>query len=82
MAYTIGVSYFNSFWLKKVLKASATSPNWPGLPWYGASNNAGYPAYPFGTSSTVAGTYENNNYQNFYVEESRIKGGFNNSQIT
>ena len=82
MAYTIGVSYFNSFWLKKVLKASTTDPQWPGLPWYGVSNNAGYPAYPFGTSPTVAGTYENNNYQNFYIEESRIKGGFNNSQIT
>lgn len=82
MSYQVGIKYFNSFWLKKVLKASATSPSWPGLPWYGTGNTAGYPAYPFGTSSSSAGTYENNNYQNYYIEESRIKGGFNNAQIS
>ena len=87
MSYQVGIKYFNSFWLKKVLKASATSPSWPGLPWYGVSNTAGYPAYPFGTSPTVAGTYKgttppNGNYQNYYIEESRIKGGFNNAQLS
>ena len=82
MSYQVGIKYFNAFWLKKVLKASATSPSWPGLPWYGISNTAGYPAYPFGTSSSSAGTYENNNYQNYYIEESRIKGGFNNAQLS
>ncbi len=56
MAYTIGVSYFNSFWLKKVLKNTpGNDPEWPGLPWYGVNKNVSYQAFPFGTGPRVGG---------------------------
>ncbi len=89
MSYQIGIRYFNSFWLKKVLSKAAADgstkegvPSWPGLPWYGVSNKAGYPSYPFGSNEVANREYLNDTYQNYYVEESRIKGGFNNAQIT
>ena len=82
MSYTIGVKYFNSFWLKRVLADSETKPSWPGLPWFGVGNQAGYPPYPFGTASFVKGSYEDPCRSNFYLEETRIKGGFNNAQPT
>ena len=69
--YTVGVKYFNSFWIKKALDV-AGNISWPGLPW----NPSGYPTFPFGSTTFTSG------YQNYYIEESRIKGGFNNSQIT
>jgi len=71
MAYTVGVKYFNSFWIKKALDV-AGNINWPGLPW----NPSGYPTFPFGSGTFTTG------YQNYYIEETRIKGGFNNPQIT
>ncbi len=89
MSYQIGIRYFNSFWLKKVLSKAAADgstkegvPSWPGLPWYGVSNKAGYPSYPFGSNEVANREYLNDTYQNYYIEESRIKGGFNNAQIT
>ena len=92
MAYTIGVNFFNSFWLKKiqgpdfpsipiygVLPEQLRAGDWPGLPW----NPFGYPEFPFGgaplpVQATPIGA---NGLQNFYVEETRIRGGFNNSQV-
>ena len=71
MAYTVGVKYFNSFWIKRALDVTANI-KWPGLPW----NPQGYPTFPFGGSTFTTG------YQNYYIEESRIKGGFNNAQVT
>ena len=71
MAYTVGVKYFNSFWIKRALDVTA-NVKWPGLPW----NPQGYPTFPFGGSTFTTG------YQNYYIEESRIKGGFNNAQVT
>jgi len=90
MSYQVGIRYFNSFWLKKVLSKAAADgstkdgvPSWPGLPWYGASNTAGYPSYPFGSKTPISDReYLNDTYQNYYIEESRIKGGFNNAQIS
>jgi len=71
MAYSLDIKYFNSFWLKKVTP-TASVPEWPGLPW----NPSGYPTYPFDS-----GTYNALATSNFYVEEARIKGGFNNSIV-
>lgn len=146
MAATIEVNYFNSFWLKKVVKNGDTDPSWPGLPWdpYGAFSvaisgvNTGYSSatdvttttvsgsggglvvdtiavagaitsvtivnpgtnissgnqftvdgggnnctltlttkpFPFGTGGGVGSPKSGT--QNYYIEESRIKGGFNN----
>ena len=77
MSYTIGVKYFNAFWLKRIqATGSGTGPYtyaWPGLPW----NPTGYPVFPFASTPLTGLTYNN-----FYVEESRIKGGFNNAQIS
>tara|TARA_R110002020_G_scaffold378765_1_gene589754 strand:+ start:5643 stop:7424 length:1782 start_codon:yes stop_codon:yes gene_type:complete len=85
MSYQVGIKYFNSFWLKKVLSKAAAAtniPSWPGLPWYGFGNTAGYPSYPFGSNTASTRSYLDNNYQNYYIEESRIKGGFNNAQLS
>jgi hypothetical protein len=77
MAYVVEVKYFNSFWLKKVVQGGAnprTLPEWPGLPW----NPAGYPTFPFGGgTATPAPT----NYTPWFVEEARIKGGYNNTTV-
>ena len=76
MAYTIEVKYFNSFWLKKALKTGETSPSWPGLPW----NPQGYPTFPYGSSAfNTAADYDN---AGFYLEETKIKGGFNNNTLS
>ena len=77
MAATIEVKYFNSFWLKKVVKDGDTDPSWPGLPW----DPTGYKKFPFGSTFFAAGTPASGT-QNFYVEEPRIKGGFNNPIVT
>jgi len=91
MAYEIEVKYFNSFWLKKVVKEDGGGtdifPSWPGLPWepeaidfsdpFAASLS--YPTWPFGGGANVVST--NGNYQPWFVEEARIKGGFNNTSI-
>jgi len=80
MSYTIGVKYFNSFWLKRIVKTitgvfpiQTITYGWPGLPW----NPSTYPTFPFNSTPSNSPTYNN-----FYVEESRIRGGFNNSQVS
>ncbi|MCP4325076.1 MAG: hypothetical protein GY787_25170 [Alteromonadales bacterium] len=75
MAYTIEVKYFNSFWLKKVVEVNETIPSWPGLPW----RPPGYPQFPFFTNG--AATPAPTNYTPWFIEESRIKGGYNNTAI-
>ena len=76
MAYTIEVKYFNSIWLKKALKTSNTRPSWPGLPW----NPTGYPTFPYsGSAFNTSVDYDN---AGFYLEETKIKGGFNNNTLS
>jgi hypothetical protein len=69
MAAIVEVKYFNSFLLKKVLNASDE------LVWNGST---GLP--------TVEGGYpqagDNTNDYNWAIEESRIRGGFNNTQLS
>ena len=80
MAYQLKVKYFNSFVLRKVVKTGdVQTGSWPSLPWAptaigtdGISRS--YPTFPWGVYGTTA-----NEYVNWYLEESRIKGGFNNS---
>ncbi len=69
------VSYYNTFWNKKVVtQAPGSQPglvsHWPGLPW----NPSGYPTYP-NNMSIVASDYN----RNWVIEESRITGGYNNT---
>ena len=87
MAYSVEVKYFNSFVLRKLVnrydREDPFQPNqrgsWPSLPWaptfIGEDGIArSYPNFPWGVYGT--GSEQNTNW---YLEESRIKGGFNNS---
>ena len=66
MSALIEVKYFNSFIVKKVVTTGGVA-TWPGLPW----DPTGYPAW---SGSAVSGSYQ------WYVEESRIRGGYNNTE--
>jgi len=75
MAAIVEVKYFNSFLLKKTMPTGATSttsPVWNGSTGVPAANptNGGYPV----TTST------DQNYS-WFVEESRIRGGYNNTNV-
>jgi len=72
---TIDVDFYNTVILRKVVNSSDPQDDygWPGFPW----NPAGYPTYPFGGGSTLGPT----NGVAYYIEESRIKGGYNNTAI-
>ena len=77
MSFSIPVKYYNSFWAKKVSSA-ATNPDvgsWPGLPW----DPTGYPPWPFdsGTLNTSNSPVD----RMWYIEESRIRGGYNNPSV-
>ena len=84
MAYGFDIKYFNSFWLKKAIKnyddggltSNAQSSTWPGLPW----NPLNYPTFPYGGGSFLQ-TTESIFAYNWYVEESRIRGGYNNVSV-
>jgi len=72
MPTSIQVKYYNSFWIKKVKSNQTTSrPVWPGLPW----DPTGYPTFPGGAKTTGA-------TENWLLEESRIKGGYNNVSVS
>ena len=66
MSALIEVKYFNSFIVKKVVTSGGVA-TWPGIPW----NPTGYPSW---SGSAVSGNYQ------WYIEESRIRGGYNNTE--
>ena len=74
MAITREVTYFNSFAVKRVVEDNGLGFQgkavWPALSW----NPYGYPAFPL----TADPAYVNFGW---YVEESRIRGGYNNTQV-
>ena len=83
MSYKLEVKYFNSFVLRKLVPSTEeftdSQGQWPGLPWepsFVTSTGAvqTYPNFPWGDYSSIAATKTN-----WYVEEARIKGGFNNT---
>jgi len=81
MAFSLKIKYYNSFWLKKVTADDQNIEwaDWPGLPW----NPSGWPTYPFGTGRTWRTTKNDEDGIPYfwYVEESRIKGGYNNTSV-
>lgn len=87
MAATIEISYFNSFWIKTVNNTNA-QPVWPsGYP-YNTGNpivgSNGVELDDFPGTGTYNGAEDetSSNYQiNWFVEESRIRGGYNNTQV-
>ena len=84
MAAIIEVNYFNSFWLKRVNDDGTVypSPNPIRMPVYPGSNPAGYnlynnqPVWPGGADTTI-----NVGAKNWYIEEARIRGGYNNTSV-
>tara|TARA_R110002124_G_scaffold253887_3_gene419315 strand:+ start:4740 stop:6587 length:1848 start_codon:yes stop_codon:yes gene_type:complete len=82
MSAIIPISYFNSFWLKKTgsLVSKNTddifTPVWPGIFWSPYKTGV----FPI-NAATVADDIEGDegNSRNWFVEESRIKGGYNNT---
>lgn len=70
MSVLIEVKYFNSFILKKVVTTGGVA-TWPGLPWDPCNDELCYPSW---SGSAVSGSYQ------WYVEESRIRGGYNNTE--
>ena len=85
MAAILEVKYFNSFWLKKVEDTTTrgggsttpSKPTWPGLDW----NPFGYMTFPIKASSSVSGG-DPNYLNNWYIEEGRINGGFNEAMVS
>jgi len=81
MATIVEVKYFNSFTMKKVESSvnrppspatQVSNPTWPGLEW----DPFGYPDFPIQAATS------SNSDKNWYIEEARIKGGFNNTMIS
>ena len=76
MSITKEVIYFNSFLVKKVVEGqdnvNPKKATWPAFPW----NPTGYPTFPL-----LADTSPNVNQYNWYVEEARIRGGYNNKSV-
>jgi len=97
MAFNLEVKYYNSFWLKQITTPNISNNNgdndsfvklFPGIPFLDNSNN-GFPNFP-STSTTAPFSnvyeqanqfYSETNGSNFVVEESRIRGGYNNTQV-
>ena len=70
MGAIVEVKYFNSFWAKQVQGSQPyNDPKWPGIEW----NPYGYPTFPINAQNDV---------DNWYIEEARIKGGYNNSMVS
>ena len=78
MGFIKEIEYFNCFLAKKVVEALPGSGNypgkatWPSLPWA----PAGYPTFPL-----EASTDEDNVLFDWYIEEARIRGGYNNTIV-
>ena len=71
MAATLELKYFNSYWLKKISSVVDANPQ-PIKPYDtipGGNANATPPVLP----------YANDNVTDWYIEESRIRGGYNNT---
>ena len=97
MAFNLEVKYYNSFWLKQITTPNISNNAgtndsfvklFPGIPFLDNTNN-GFPNFP-STSTTAPFSnvyeqanqfYSETNGSNFVVEESRIRGGYNNTQV-
>ena len=73
MGATVQIKYFNSFIAKRLIQSGANGlADWPGLPWA----LDGYPIFPLEVGDTASEIP-----QDWYVEESRIRGGYNNDEV-
>lgn len=87
MSALIEVKYFNSFILKKVIDTIDGFAMWPGLPWSpydGGSvtpNPITWPANNKQTTTASLQTADPSTDYMWYLEESRIRGGYNNTEV-
>lgn len=86
MAAIIEVEYFNSFWLKKISDNGGSYPLAQAVPnaIYPGTDPTGYnlynnsPAFPGPAGNT---TYSDTWEPDWFIEESRIRGGYNNTSV-
>ncbi len=78
MATTLELSYFNTFWLKRLKNFTQYQEREPdgtvGVEGGGETSGTPNPA-------TGAGYVNSNVYEDWFVEEARIKGGYNNVSV-
>lgn len=74
MAAVVEVKYFNSFLLKKVMLDASTSETPP--IWNGSTG------VPDGTTGAYPVNTNTNDEQSWIVEESRVRGGYNNTSVS
>lgn len=97
MAFNLEVKYYNSFWLKQITTPNISNNAgtndsfvklFPGIPFLDNTNNS-FPNFP-STSTTAPFSnvyeqanqfYSETNGSNWVIEESRIRGGYNNTQV-
>ena len=78
MATTLEVSYFNTFWLKRLKNfAQEQKREQDGT----VTSVSGGTTTGTPNLTTGAGYINNNTYEDWFVEESRIKGGYNNTSV-
>lgn len=88
MPFVAEVKYFNSFWLKQVVDDSTADPFpdgkpfWPGGYPYNntAATQISAAVGPFPTSARASGPIVSKT-EDYYVEEARIRGGYNNLTV-
>ena len=62
--------------------AEVPLPTWPGIPWNPSKNGMNYPTFPWGGSFVSQHpTYEEGEERQWFVEEARIRGGYNNVSV-
>ena len=81
MATTLEVSYFNTFWLKRLknrtqFRELTNDPNPDTIYERGGGTTTGTP-----DPTTGEGYINPNAYEDWFIEESRIRGGFNNTSV-
>ena len=73
MSNTVEVKFFNSFLLKKTIRAANEAATWCG----DGANPDFYPTFPIEVDNTTDAVI----LKDWYVEESRIYGGFNEAEV-
>ena len=79
------IKFFNAFVLKKNINATTTGevanePIFPGLPNNPTGSSFDYPLFPTSSSSAIGRTKATSD-RNWIIEESRIRGGYNNTEV-
>ena len=84
MSATIELKYFNTFWLKRMKNlASATANDEPILPTF---NDPLIPenvplSFTYGVDAAETYDININTLEDWMIEESRIRGGYNNQSV-